>query len=412
MGAGGGKSVGIVHQDLGLIDSMSVLDNLRLGRTPLRRPLGWLDRKSERKVAAEALDRFGLDFNLDTLVRDLAPSERALLAVARVAVARPRLIILDETTSVLSSADSKQLVATLQANSPSDIAFVMVTHKLDEALAVANRIVVLRDGEKVCDQRVPLPELAEITDLLAPRGARAEAPHIFRANFADDVLLEFRDVEYQQLGPLTFSVRRGEAIAVTGRMGSSLPNLGYLAAGALAPDHGAVWLRPGAHRAIVPPNREREGNLPELTVRENLTIASLRRWRGGRLRRVLRLHAERSAAREMVASLSVLPGSIQATQRTLSGGNQQKVLFGRALLNEPDVLVLCEPTRGVDVGTRRQIYELMESLKARGCGLLIIASDPQDVLAVSNQIFLLDDGTFSADYKASDLSAAALARLV
>jgi ribose transport system ATP-binding protein len=173
-----------------------------------------------------------------------------------------------------------------------------------------------------------------------------------------------------------------------------------------------VWLRPGAHRAIVPPNREREGNLPELTVRENLTIASLRRWRGGRLRRVLRLHAERSAAREMVASLSVLPGSIQATQRTLSGGNQQKVLFGRALLNEPDVLVLCEPTRGVDVGTRRQIYELMESLKARGCGLLIIASDPQDVLAVSNQIFLLDDGTFSADYKASDLSAAALARLV
>ena len=113
-----------------------------------------------------------------------------------------------------------------------------------------------------------------------------------------------------------------------------------------------------------------------------------------------------------MSALGVLPGSIQATQHTLSGGNQQKVIFGRALLNKPDLFVLCEPTRGVDIATRQQIYDLMDSLKAQGCGLLVVASDPHDVLAVSDRILVIDDGAVTAAYEAADLTTAALARLV
>ena len=405
-------SVAVVHQDLGLVDSMSVLDNLRLGRKALRRPFGYLDRKLERAAATEALEQFGLKFSLDTYVRDLAPSERALLAVARVAVSCPRLIVLDETTSVLSSADAERLITTLRENSPADIAFVMVTHRLDEALALANRVVVLRDGELVSDRHVPLPSLEEITALLAPHAERRANRSTSVKEFGADALLEFREVRVGELGPVSFTVHRGEALAITGRMGSSLPTVGYLAAGLLVPESGDMWLRPGVRRAIVPPNREREGNLPDLTIRENVTIGSLRRWRQGRVARVLRLHAERAAATETVSALGVLPRSIQATQHTLSGGNQQKVIFGRALLNEPDVFVLCEPTRGVDIATRRQIYNLMDSLKAQGCGLLVVASDPHDVLAVSDRILVIADGAVTAAYEAADVTTAALARLV
>jgi ribose transport system ATP-binding protein len=405
-------SVAVVHQDLGLVDSMSVLDNLRLGRKALRHRLGYLDRRLERAAGMAALERFGLTFGLDTRVSDLAPSERALLAVARVAVSQPRLIVLDETTSILSSADASRLIATLHANSPADIAFVMVTHKLDEALTFANRVVVLRDGLLVCDRRVPLPSLEEITLLLAPHAEQPVRGAAVADEFDADPLLEFRDVRLGGLGPVSFTVHRGEALAITGRMGSSLPTIGYLAAGSIAPDDGLVWVRPGARRTIVPPNREREGSLPELTVRENTTIGSLHRWRQWRFPGVLRLPAERAAATAAVSSLGVIPGSIQATQRTLSGGNQQKVIFSRALLKEPDLFVLCEPTRGVDIATRQQIYHLMAGLKARGCGLLVVASDPHDVLAVSDRILLIDDGAITAAYQAADLTTATLARLV
>jgi ribose transport system ATP-binding protein len=405
-------SVAVVHQDLGLVDSMSVLDNLRLGRKPLRHRLGYLDRQLERTAATEALERFGLTFSLDTYVRDLAPSERALLAVARVAVSQPRLIVLDETTSILSSADASRLIATLRANSPADITFVMVTHKLDEALTLANRVVVLRDGALVCDRRVPLPSLDEITLLLAPHAEQQAGSAAADGEFAADPLLEFRDVRLGGLGPVSFTVHRGEALAVTGRMGSSLPAVGYLAAGSVAPDDGQVWLRPGARAAIVPPDREREGNLPDLTVRENATTGSLHRWRQWRIPGLLRPHAERAAAATAVSSLGVIPASIAATQCTLSGGNQQKVIFSRALLTEPDLFVLCEPTRGVDIVTRLQLYGLMADLKARGCGLLVVASDPHDVLAVSDRILVIDDGTVTAAYQAADLTTAALARLV
>ncbi len=406
----GALSVGVVHQDLGLIESMTVLDNLRLGHRARRRPLGYLDRAAERRVAGAALERFGLDFDLDARVHDLAPSERALLAVARVAADDPKLIILDETTSVLSSVEAQRLVQTLVERAPSSISFVMVTHKLAEALALASRVIVLRDGQVVCDRELPLPTLAEVTDLLAPDGIVLDEDAARGARDGEP-MLELRDVRCGGVGPLNLTVYRGEAVAITGRLGSILPTVGYLAAGVIEPDSGSVVLAQGARRAIVTPNREREGNLPELTVRENMTLSSLRRWRSRGVP-VLRLTRERAAARDSVASLAVVPNNHQAKQRTLSGGNQQKVMFARALMTESEVYILCEPTRGVDIATRRQIYALMSDMKRRGCAVLVVAADPQDVLAVSDRILVLNDGQIVSESETEHLSTEELARLV
>jgi ribose transport system ATP-binding protein len=402
-------SVGVVHQELGLIDELTVLENVRLGQVPSRTPMRYLDRRSERAAAQDALDQFGLDHDLDQLVADLAPSERALLAVARVAATKPKLIVLDETTSVLSSGDANALIAVLREKSPADIAFVMVTHKLQEALDLATRVVVLRDGQMVCDRNVPLPSVEEVTDLLAPGITPPRRAVSSEAAFSPDVLLEMVGVRLGNVGPLNLSVRRGECVAITGQAGSTLPTVGHLAAGVLTPEFGCVDVEPGVRRAIVPPSREREGTLPNLTVRENVTLGNLATWTKGPF---LSLVRERDAVAEIIESLGVLPADDQAEQGTLSGGNQQKVIFCRTVLSRADVLVLCEPTRGVDVATRRQIYDLMEQLKASGCALLVVASDPQDVLATSDRILIMRDGLIESEYDAKDITSTELAQLV
>jgi ribose transport system ATP-binding protein len=401
--------VGVVHQELGLIDELTVLENLRLGQVPARNKLGAVHRSDERRAAQQALDRFRLEYDLDTYVSDLAPSDRALLAVARAAASNPHLIVLDETTSVLSTSDAADLIRVLKENSPSDNAFVMITHKLQEALDLASRVVVLRDGLKVCDRHVPLPSIEEVTDLLAPGRMPTAVAEYNGASFVPETLFEMAGVRHKNLGPIDLRIKRGECVAVTGQAGSALPTLAYLAAGTLAPTAGQVVVTAGARRAIVPPSREREGMLPLLTVRENLALGNLAKWLRGPF---LSITSERTDIADMTTSLGVVPNNDQALQATLSGGNQQKVIFGRAILSGADVFILCEPTRGVDVATRRQIYDLMRNLKAAGSALLVVATDPQDVLAVSDRVLVLRDGSIQSEYDAAGITSTELASLV
>lgn len=402
-------SVGVVHQDLGLIDDLTILENLRLGQVPLRRRIGYLDRGAERRAAQDALDRFELTFNLDMLVAELAPSERALLAVARVAATKPRLIVLDETTSVLSSSDAASMIDVLRRQSPADMAFAMITHKLQEALDLATRVVVLRDGLKICDQNIPLPSLEDVTALLAPGRVAIPTVPVDGAEFEPEVVFEMKDVRCGEVGPINVTIRRGECVGITGQTGTALPTVAYLAAGTDAPASGTVTLASGARRAIVPPSREREGTLPHLTVRENVTLGNLGAWLRGP---ILSLQAERTSATEVTSSLGVVPADNRAMLGTLSGGNQQKVIFGRAIMSGADVLILCEPTRGVDIATRTQIYDLMQRLKSAGRALFVVASDPQDVLAVSDRVLVMRDGQVESEFDAREVTSTELASLV
>jgi ribose transport system ATP-binding protein len=403
------QAVVVVHQDLGLIDDLSVFDNLRLGRAAVRTSFGPLNRPAEKRKALEALSRFGLQLPLETRVRELDPSRRAMVAVARAASASARLVVLDEVTSVLSATESEKLVTMLREQSPPDVCFMMVTHKLEEALSLATRVLILKDGKVVCDQGVPLPDLAEVTRLLSPT-VPEQARVSERQDFASDVMVEFQDATYQGVGPLAFAVRRGECVAITGRGGSDLPAVANLAMGVVRADGGRVIVNRGVRRAIVPAVRETESNLPELSVEWNLTVSSLRSFR--RAGNVLDPRRIRRSAEQFSRQLHVVPGNVDAEQRTLSGGNQQKVIFGRALQSGAEVLVLCEPTRGVDVATRSQLYGLMKELKAQGRALLVLSSDPRDVLAIADTIMVLEDGRIASVMPASGITIEGLSRIV
>ena len=404
-----GDEVGVIHQTLGLIEGHTVLENMALGVPALRNGLGFVDGRSQRARARQALERLGLHLGLDTPVRVLAPSSRALVAVARLLQTEKSVVILDEVTATLSRREADEMLVKLRDHMPSDVAMIFVSHKFGELRELASRIVVLRDGRVTDEFDGELPSVQELTRLLAP-GATTEAragdtgasevgaPRPTDSGPPSDdaaVLLEAEEVTGEGVGPLTLKLRAGEVVGLVGRMGSGIHEIAYLIQGLWPPTSGRLLVKPSATRAGVPAFREAEGVFGELPVSMNFTAGGLKRYR--RWRSILNLGAEREEAASMADHLKVVPPDYGLPIRALSGGNQQKVLFGRAMLANPRIFVLCEPTRGVDVATRRSIYALILELKDGGSGIVIASSDPEDVASICDRVLWVEGGRITQE---------------
>ncbi|UTI64288.1 sugar ABC transporter ATP-binding protein [Paraconexibacter antarcticus] len=395
---GGRSDVGFIHQDLGLVESMSVLDNLRLGERPLRTFGPLLDHRAERAAALAALERVGLTWAVDELVAALAPGEQALVAIARAFGRGARILFVDEATSTLPVADAARVIAALRENAAQGATIVMVTHKLHEILDATHRVVVLLDGRLAADQVTAGMDRAALVDLLlqheaakverVPRGADTTAGRDGAAP-----VLEISGAFAGRAGPVDLVLRRGEVLGLTGLPGSGLHDIAFLAHGSLRPARGTVRRGDGVRVAIVPPHRETQGGFDHLSVHENITLSSLGNWTTKL--RLLALGREKRDSAEMVERLNVQPPGIDTPFGVLSGGNKQKVIFGRALLQRPAVYVLCEPTRGVDVGTRSEIYRLIEELRDTDAAVLVVTSDSEDLFAVCDAVAVVEDGRLS-----------------
>lgn len=399
----GRPEVGFVHQDLGLVDSLSVLDNLRLGAPPLRLVGPLLHRSEEVRSAQAALDRVQLNISLDATVGSLSPGEKALLAVARLLSLGARIIVVDETTSTLPPRESRWFVETLRRATQDGTTVLMVSHKLSELLSVARRVILLIDGSVVADRAVSSDDHAEVVQLLASHeeGAATDSQH-HEPVIPGEPALELRAVRSGAIGPLDLCVRSGEVIGLTGLVGSGLHKVGLLAQGVLSPDQGEVWCRGGVLRALVAPQRESQGAIAEMPVLWNATLSSLVRWRGKL--RLVNLNRERADAETALRGLRVVPEGMDRSLGTLSGGNQQKVLFVRTLLQRAGVYVLCEPTRGVDVRTRGEIYRLVGQLRRDGAAVLIVTSDSEDLFAVCDRVGVVGAAGISELWDPAQLS--------
>jgi len=414
----GRPEVGFVHQDLGLVDDLSVLDNLRLG-APVARLVGpILNPRTEARLAQAALDRVDLQIPVAALVGSLSPGQKALLAVARLLDLGAQIIVVDETTSTLPPRESRWFVETLHRAADNGTTVVMVSHKLSELLSGARRIILMIDGSIVADRPVTPEDRAEVVQLL---GSHEEQKATEQSDQNDgpsqglevamgEPLLELKQVAWGTLQSIDLVVRRGEVVGLTGLVGSGLHDIALLAMRALHPAHGSVWTASGARSALVAPQRETQGAIADLPVLWNATLSSLGRWRSPW--RLLRLRRERADGDAVMTDLRVVPTDSSKPMGTLSGGNQQKVLFGRALLRQADIFVLCEPTRGVDVRTRVEIYSLIGRLKARGAAILVITSDSEDLFAVCDQIGVLQQGTLERLWDPTELSEDQLAEIL
>ena len=392
------QGIARIPQELELCESMTVAENLLLGREPTR---GWgvIDEEPARQMAERALDRLGLDFSLDQLVSELGHGQRQLLSIVRSLDAEAQVLLLDEPTATLSPAETDVLLQTLRELRESGSSLILITHRLAEVEAVADRVIVLRDG---C--HVGTLEGKEITRSAMVQGmvGRDLEPVIHPEPVSGGSALNLDKVTTaDHPDPISLQVNQGECVALAGLVGSGRSELLEAVFG-LRPRQGMVHvgdrlLLPMSPvqsvevgLCLIPEERAEQGLSLDQSVADNAALPGLYRQAG--FAGFLKDGITQEVATRVVDHLNVQPPKLHVPIRDLSGGNQQKVVIGKWLDLDPSVLILDEPTRGVDVGAREEIHQRLRKCTADGKAILFASSEMEEIFAISDRIVVMAEG--------------------
>ena len=407
--------ISAVYQEVNLVPSLSVAENLTLERQPRR--FGLIAWRRAKAQAREALAQLRLELDLDRALGSYSIAVQQLVAIARALTRDTRVLVLDEPTASLDRREAERLFEIMRDLKARGIGMVFVSHFIDQVYAVSDRITVLRNGRRVGSAPASeLPRLELISMMLGRELAEADAErpagHALRTG---KPLLAVEGLgARRQMAPFDLVLHAGDVVGLAGLLGSGRTETAKLVFGALKADSGRVLLdgRPvgrGSPRRSVrsgvgfcPEDRKREGLVPELTVRENIVLA-LQAKRGWR--RPLRRDAQRRLVTEMVRALAIATPDIDTPVGRLSGGTQQKVILARWLVAAPRLLILDEPTRGIDVGAHAEIIGIIRRLSADGLACLVASSELEEVVALSDRVAVLRDRR-----KVAEIAGAAVTR--
>jgi ribose transport system ATP-binding protein len=406
--------IAFVHQELNLFDNLDVAANVFIGREPLfAGPLQLIDRKKLRRDVQPLLDRLGVDFTPDTLVSDMSIAQRQLLEIAKALSLNSRLVIMDEPTSSLTLSETERLMKVIAGLKSEGISVIFISHRLNELIECADRVVVLRDGRVVGelgrgqighDAMIRLMIGRDLRSLYTPPAAPP-----------GDRALEIVDAETAAWPGRTVSLdlRRGEILGLAGLVGSGRTELARAVFGVDRLLGGAIRLggepvvvatpREAIARGIylVPEDRKRSGLLLDVSIAENISLPDLATYSRGRL---VATRSEADNAEKQKRKLGIRAPSVATEVASLSGGNQQKVVLAKWLSMAPRVLIFDEPTRGIDVGAKNEIYEMLRALADSGVAILMISSDMEEVIGVSDRIAVMHEGRISGFLDRKDFS--------
>ncbi len=420
-GVAGGQGLHFIHQDLGLADILTTVENLGLGRTPRGRGLAPVRRGAERRHAQELIARFGAHFDVSVPVGRLSPAQRAIVAIARAmdGWTRPdNVLVLDEPTTALNGTEVRVLFGAVRRVAESGAGVVFISHRLDEVMDLADRVVVLRDGRVVSQEKTSRLNHGAIVRLIAGRDIADVTGS--EDDGSGEPVLTVTEVSGQGIEHLSLTLRAGEIVGVGGLLGSGREHLGPLLFGAQHRSGGRVEIAGDelaaddtvgaieAGMAYVPADRRRSGAVMDMNVRENITLPAMRSLRRGMGR--LDRQAERDETRAWAHTVGLRPPNPEQPLKLFSGGNQQKVVLAKWLRTGPRVLILDEPTQGVDVGAKAAIYELILAASRAGAGVLLISSDTEELVTLSSRVLVLKDGRVVSEVPRSALSAERLVR--
>jgi ribose transport system ATP-binding protein len=408
--ARGAQAAGIrfIHQDLGLVDEASVVENMALGTgylTGAGRHIRW---RAERRKAKEALDAIGLDVDVRRPVGELDAADRTGVAIARALLDWERdgvkLLVLDEPTAALPGGDAERLFAIMRRLRDQGVAMLFVSHHIEEVLAVSDRVTVLRGGARVATEPIAGLDHDGLIELIVGRKVTVGSAKS-SAGLSGEPILAVNDLAGERLAGVSFTVRPGEVVGIAGLRGSGREEIAGLIAGRI-PRHGEVTVggkliasaepREAIEAGVflVPGDRHAQGVIETMTLRENLTVSDLDRyykkgWLDGK--------AERAETLEWIDRLAVVTSGPNAEIMTLSGGNQQKVLIARGLRLSPRLLVLDDPTRGVDVGAKGEIHALIDGVTESGTGVVLASTDAEELVRLCHRVIVLRHGTVGAE---------------
>ena len=408
--------IAVVHQRPQLIPWMSVAENVLLGHMPTR---GWvaISRREANAVTRSLLERFRLEFDPETPVARLAPAERQQVAIAKALFRKVRLLILDEPTAALDAQQAERLFELVRDLTADGIGVLYVSHHLEELFSLADRVTVLRDGELVATRSVAGLSEDEIVTLMAGRRLSVASSAGIAAADGKPVVLEIEQLVTTFLHGIDLDVHEGEVVGVTGVIGAGGHSIARVAFGVERPASGRLRLRgrPYAPRGprqatrlgvfLLPEDADRDGLIQGLSVAKNLTLNDL-----GQVTRhgLLQLRLEQALATRFVHDLSIAASSVDTPVRNLSGGNRQKVLLAKALAAGASLLVLEEPTQGVDVHAKAEIHRILRELAADGKAVLVISTDIRDLLEYVDRVIALRAGRIVGDVPAAEASYAAV----
>ena len=413
---GEARALGIstVYQEVNLIPSMSVTKNLTLGRQPRR--FGLISWAAARARARERLKRLNIDIDIERPLASYSVAIQQLVAIARALEDDTRVLVLDEPTASLDAHETELLFQILRDLKARGIAIVFITHFIDQVYRIADRISVLRNGRLVGTAPIAeLPPLKLISMMLGRELAHAEERSAGGDSpvTGEPILLAEGLGRRRTMAPFDLALRAGEVVGLAGLLGSGRTEVAKLIFGAVRPDTGRLRLdgatithhtpRQSLRQGIAfcPEDRKAEGIFAELSVRENI-ILGLQTKRGW-FRRISRDEQDR-LAREMIQALSIATADAEKPVGQLSGGNQQKAILARSLVSEPRIIILDEPTRGIDVGAHAEIVTLIRKLCAKGLALLVASSELEELAAVCDRIVVLRDRRKAGEISGSDIT--------
>lgn len=419
--AASAAGIACVFQELSLIPDLSVADNIAIANPPRR--FGLIDRRAQRTIAEEALARAGAgDIHPRTLVKDLPLSRRQMVEIAKALASGPRILILDEATSALTAGDVAKVFAVLKGLRSEGLALLYISHRMHEIAELADTCTVFRNGRNVASFSAGSRTNSEVVEMMIGR----EYSNIFPPRQARAIeqgkapVLECRNLGWSdRLRDISFSVGEGEVVGLGGLEGQGQRLLLLALFGVLRGMTGSVLIdgapvaisdpaaarKPPHSMALIPEDRKTEGLMLPMTVRENLSFAALDRVsRGGVIDRA----KEEQLIDEMLRLLEIKTAGLDVPVGALSGGNQQKVVIAKWLMREPRIILLNDPTRGIDVGTKQELYRLLRRLAETGAAIVFYSTDYDELIGCCDRVLVLYDGRVVRELEGDQISERAL----
>ncbi len=396
----------VIHQELNLLPALSVEENILLGQLPTGWLPGMVGWQKAHQQAQEVLDQLGVTLPLQAKAGRLSAGEQQLVEIAQALVGEVRILVMDEPTAALNDTEIAGLFSLLRRMAAQGIGIIYITHRINEVFQIADRVTVLRDGLRVGTLKVAETTPEELVRMMVGRSLNEMYPrHRLEPG---EPLLEVRGLSSEQgLSGITFTLHAGEILGVYGLLGSGRSLLAHVLFGAAPKSAGEIWIKgkmanvrsPSAARAhglgYVPMERRTEGLIGPLSVCKNITLAHLKAYGWS-------LFADESAEKQRgqywVDRIGIRTPSVDQNIQALSGGNQQKVILARWLETKANVLIMHEPTRGIDVGAKVEIYTLMDELCREGVGILMFSSEMPELLSIADRILVMSKGRVTGEF--------------
>lgn len=399
------KGISMVHQEILPVPELTVGQNIYLGKEIASGLPGWIDEPSINKNAEEELRKLGVDIDVRRKMKHLSLAEMQMVEIAKALSNDAKIIIMDEPTSSLSDREVENLFRIIKGQKERGVTIIYISHRMDEIYRICDRITVLRDGRYIGTKPASQLDQDRLIEMMVGRELEA----VFPQSHPDTGKIIFSVKGLTRNGvfeDISFKIRRGEILGISGLMGAGRTEIARSIMGLDPLDRGEIYLNGnkvtiGSPKeairlgiSYVSEDRKGSGLVPELSVKQNITLSSLEQHARGML---VSEKSEREAAGKLIQDFRIKTPGMNQKVRFLSGGNQQKVVIGKTVLSSPDVMILDEPTRGVDVGAKVEIYQLINELARQGKAIILISSELPEVLGLSHRVLVISRGKITAN---------------